>query len=107
MNGDGKEREPWTDTQRQKTHKFSWWKVMKGRSQEFRELTEAAVAGPEGGSHPEGSLQVRLRLGHTMCLAESVGAGAWHIFCSRRCSKPRESALVGVKVLNVKQAGFF
>ena len=32
---------------------------MKGRSQEFRELTEAAVARPEGGSPPEGSLQAR------------------------------------------------
>lgn len=29
---------------------------MKGRSQEFRELTEAAVAGRQGGTLPEGSL---------------------------------------------------
>ena len=47
------------------------------------------------------------RLRHAMCLAESAGAGAWHIFCSRKRSKPRESGLGGFKVQKVKQAGFF
>ena len=47
------------------------------------------------------------RLRRAMCLAESTGAGAWHIFCSRKHSKPRESGLGGFKVQKVKQAGFF
>jgi len=43
------------------------------------------------------------RLRRAMCLAESTGAGAWHIFCSRKHSKPRESGLGGFKVQKVKQ----
>lgn len=77
---------------------------------EFRVLTGAVLAGPQRGplqKTPWWAQKQDQRLGHAMCLAESAGAGAWHIFCSRRRSKPRESGLGGFKVQKVKQAGFF
>ena len=55
-NRNGLVRELWTDRHTEKTHKFLWWEVMKGRRQEFRALKEAALAGPQRGSLPESSL---------------------------------------------------
>lgn len=43
-------------TQREKIHKSSQWKTLKGRSQESQKLSEVAVAGLQGGSAPKGSL---------------------------------------------------
>lgn len=40
-------------TQREKTHKSSQWKTLKGRSQESQKLSEVAVAGLQGPKGPK------------------------------------------------------
>lgn len=72
-NRNGLVREPWTDPHREKTHKFLWWKVMKGRRQEFRVLTEAALAGPQRGSSRKlhGGLRSKTKDSGTPCAWQS------------------------------------